>query len=520
MRWTIGRRLAAIGALSIVAVVTVGTIGWTQALGSKARADRAFNVAKALTATIDAQHTASVVLADAGLLATEHMAGATRGELIEELTEHANELREHLDVIRSVTLDESYAADLATVVPTIDAILTDATEIASSTAVLSVDDLGEVRAHWEDFDERSEAIKTVLIERTERDVAAARSAASRAVLVLALTTVVSAIVVWLVSALAARAIAAPIGATKALLQRVAAGDLTGRLTVRTDDDLGQMATAVNGTIERVGGAMGRIATDAAAITSAADRLTAVSQQVSSGAERVSDQTGAASTSATQVSEDVQAIASGADEMQASISEIARSATAATGIVGNAVAAAEGANRTVAKLSGSSDQIGQVAKVIAAIAEQTNLLALNATIEAARAGEMGKGFAVVAGEVKDLAAETARATEDIGRQIAALQGDSAEVAHVIETISGTINQIADISQSIASAVEEQSTSTSEIGTRVTRAADRTVDIAHRVESVAGTSREASAAAGQTRQAAEELAATASSLQAVVAQFRVT
>jgi methyl-accepting chemotaxis protein len=520
MRWTIGRRLAAIGALSITVAMTVGTIGWTQALGSKTRADRAFTVAKALTATIDAQHTASVVLADAGLLATKDLAGDERTEIIEELTEHADELREHLEVIRGVDIGDQYAADLAALVPTIEAILVDAATVAGSTGILPVSDLDAVRTHWEDFDERSDAIKTTLTERTEGDVAAARSSASRAVLVLVLVTLGSGLVIGLFSALAARAIARPIRATRDLLQRVAAGDLTGRLVVRGDDDLGEMAVALNGTVERVGTAVGRIAADADAITSAANRLTAVSRQVSSGAEQVTDQTTAASTSANQVSEDVQAIATGADEMQESISEIARNAMSATDIVGNAVAAAGGANQTVAKLSGSSDQIGQVAKVIAAIAEQTNLLALNATIEAARAGEMGKGFAVVAGEVKDLAAETARATEDIGRQIAALQGDSGEVAAVIERISGTINQIADISQVIASAVEEQSASTTEIGVRVTRAADRTVDIARRVDAVADTSREASAAAGQTREAAEELAATAASLQAVIAQFRVS
>ena len=161
----------------------------------------------------------------------------------------------------------------------------------------------------------------------------------------------------------------------------------------------------------------------------------------------------------------------------------------------AVSTADDANRTVNKLAESSQQIGQVARVIAAIAEQTNLLALNASIEAARAGEMGKGFAVVAGEVKDLAAETARATENISRQIASPQADSTDAGMAIGGISTTVNQI-------ACAVEDQSTATGGISDRVDQATGGTTEIARRVETLTGTSRETSTAAGQTMQAAED------------------
>jgi methyl-accepting chemotaxis protein len=510
--------MTAVGVLSIIAALAVGTIGLSQSLDAGGRADRAFVVAQTLAITIDAQHTASVVLADAGALAIP-LDDGSRGEIVDEMTEHAGELRDQLEFLRRVRLDGQFSSHLAGFAPTIEAILADAARLADSSGVVPQPEVDTVRQHWNDFDEQSDAVKTMLGEQASAEVAGARSAARRTIVVLLLVTIGSVLSVALVSGLVARAITAPIRAVQTLLIRVAAGDFTGRVAAHSDDDLGQMARALNSTVERVGQAVGHIAKDATALTSAAQRLTAVSRQVSSGAEQVTSQSAAASGSATQVSDDVQAIAAGADQMQASIGEIARNAMAATDIVASAVTAAEGATQTVGKLSGSSDQIGQVAKVIAAIAEQTNLLALNATIEAARAGEMGKGFAVVAGEVKDLAAETARATEDIGRQITALQDDSAEVASVIAGISATINQIADIQQVISSAVEEQSASTTEIGIRVTRAADRTVDIAHRVDAVTATSKEASAAAGQTQQSAEELAATAASLQSVIAQFRV-
>ncbi len=176
-----------------------------------------------------------------------------------------------------------------------------------------------------------------------------------------------------------------------------------------------------------------------------------------------------SAAAEQVSKSVQTVAASAEEMTASIKEIARNAHEAARVATSAVRVAEVTSGTISKLGDSSIEIGKVIKVITSIAEQTNLLALNATIEAARAGEAGKGFAVVANEVKELAKETAKATEDISRKIDAIQGDTTEAVKAIKEIRGIIGQVNDISTTIASAVEEQTATTNEIGRNVAQAA---------------------------------------------------
>jgi methyl-accepting chemotaxis protein len=181
--------------------------------------------------------------------------------------------------------------------------------------------------------------------------------------------------------------------------------------------------------------------------------------------------------------------------------------------------AEETNHIVGKLGDSSIEIGQVIKVITSIAQQTNLLALNATIEAARAGEAGKGFAVVANEVKELAKQTAKATEDISRKIEAIQGDTKNAVGAISQISEVIKQVNDISNTIATAVEEQNATTNEMSRNVTEAAQGSSEIAKNISGVAEAARNTAQGANDSAKAAQSLAEMSTKLRELVSQFKL-
>ena len=224
--------------------------------------------------------------------------------------------------------------------------------------------------------------------------------------------------------------------------------------------------------------------------------------------------GVVSAAAEQVSKNVQTVATGTEEMGASIKEIAKSVQDAAKVAATAVRAAETTNATISKLGDSSAEIGKVIKVITSIAQQTNLLALNATIEAARAGEAGKGFAVVANEVKELAKETAKATEYISQKIEAIQSETKMAVDAIAEIGTVINKISDYQNTIASAVEEQTATTNEISRNVTEAARGSTEIAQNITGVATSARSTSAGAHDTQKAAGELSRMAAELQSIV------
>jgi methyl-accepting chemotaxis protein len=304
-----------------------------------------------------------------------------------------------------------------------------------------------------------------------------------------------------------------------VLQLMAANDYTSRVQGAYQGVFAEVGKATNKTADTLRGSMETLGQNVQALSSAAEELTATSQQMSANAEETSTQATVVTKASEQVNKNLQTVATGTEEMGASIKEIAKNATESAKVATAAVKVAETTTATVAKLGESSIEIGQVIKVITSIAQQTNLLALNATIEAARAGEAGKGFAVVANEVKELAKETAKATEDISRKIEAIQGDTKAAVDAIASISGIINQVNDISNTIATAVEEQNATTNEMARNVSEAAHGSGEITQNISGVAEAAASTTRGANDTQKAAQQLVETSKVLSDLVGQFNI-
>jgi methyl-accepting chemotaxis protein len=317
----------------------------------------------------------------------------------------------------------------------------------------------------------------------------------------------------------ARSITRPMADAVSVFAAVSDGDLTQRLDTASKDGLGELGSYANLALARMGETMAAVSRSAAELAATSDRVGQASDRIAGNAQESSAQADVVSVAAAEVSRSVQTVAAGSEEMGASIREIAQSASEAAQVANRAVAAAETTNVTVSRLGDSSREIGDVVKVISSIAEQTNLLALNATIEAARAGEVGKGFAVVANEVKELAQETARATEDIARRVEAIQADTAGAIGAIEEVSSVIGRINDYQTTIASAVEEQTATTAEMDRNVSEASTGSDNIATSISGVAAAALSTTESVAESQQAAVELADVSNRLQQLTSQFRV-
>lgn len=312
----------------------------------------------------------------------------------------------------------------------------------------------------------------------------------------------------------------PLRGAADLAKHLAKGDLTYRLEENSRDEIGKFRHGLNRVAEGAEIIVRNISEQSTQLGEVSRDFDNLSRELKENAEDTSQRATMVSSAAEQVSTNIQAVAAATEEMNASILEIASSASSAARVAGAGVEKAEMTNETVARLSRSSSEVGKVVEVIQRIAAQTHLLALNATIEAARAGDAGKGFAVVAAEVKELANQTAHATDEIDQRVGAIVEDASSAVDVVSTISSLILEINEIQNTIAGAVEEQSSTTAEIGRMVSEAARGGLEIAEGIAAVAAAAESTANGANLSDDAARQLREASQELGQLIDNFRLS
>ncbi len=384
-------------------------------------------------------------------------------------------------------------------------------------------------------------------ERIDFRFKQAKANASLSKLIFIIISTISGLLSLLLGIIITRSIIKPLSLGVGFANAMANGDLTQKLDIEQKDEMGQLANSLNNMAENLKDKFKEISSSSTNVASASEELSAVSNEIAASAEEMTSQSNTVSSAteqsvanvnnisaaAEQMSSGVNTVATAIEEMSSSLNEVAKNCIKESQIATNANNQAKSTREEMERLGVSSKEIGKVIEVINDIADQTNLLALNATIEAASAGEAGKGFAVVANEVKELAKQTAQATEQISSQIEDMQNNTTTVVKAIEDITKIIEEINEISHTIVSAVEEQSATINEIAKNVGGASSAATEISRNVgESARGLSEVSSNILGVSKaasdtatgvqnikQSSQELAKLAIGLQKIVGQFKV-
>jgi methyl-accepting chemotaxis protein len=315
-----------------------------------------------------------------------------------------------------------------------------------------------------------------------------------------------------------RVITVPLRRTVTVLKNLAEGKLDQKVEVDSRDEVGEMSLALRTALGSLSTAMREIGEASQVVASSSEEFRAVSGELSTASESVATIADETSGAAQDLSDTVQSATTSAGQMTESIAEISRSASQAMVIAGEAVEVAQDTSRIVGRLGTASDRISEIVKSIETIAEQTNLLSLNATIEAARSGEAGKGFAVVAGEVKELAGETANATQNVTALVTEIQSETKNAVESMERISAVIGRINSAQSTIAGAVEEQTAVTGQIVRNMAEATSGAGVISENVDKLTGQAAQTQNGATQTENSAAELACIAGNLNELVQRFR--
>ena len=518
----VGQKLAALGAAGLIAAGVIGTIAYVDVRQIKHETDvaDALSEVSAEFGRLDKMIIQVQVTQRDELLATDDAARKAAMDELTALTSAAERIWTRVGAL-------DVPADVATQLDTVrDTYATYLSEAAAQMPVLAPIDPSTPAAGvaLQRERERGDAVATV-IDATREDlgdqVSAAQAATNGKIADVQQTVLIvgaGALIVLLgIALLVTRSIIGPLAKIVEALQAVAGRRLDVHIDVHGKDEIGQMADALRQALAAIRETIAALAGNATTLAAASEELTAVSTQLGGSAEETSTQAGVVSTTAGEVSAHVQTMSAATEEMTVAINEIARSAANAATVATTAVHTAGQTSEAVAQLGQASAEIGEILKLITGIAAQTNLLALNATIEAARAGDAGKGFAVVASEVKDLAQETAQATDSITAKITAIQQTTEHATTAIGQITTVVNEISSIQNTIAAAVEEQSATASEISRSVSEVAEGARQIAENITGVASSATSTSQGAVSTQQSAVDLSRMAGEVDQLAASF---
>ncbi|MFY9689733.1 MAG: methyl-accepting chemotaxis protein [Candidatus Acidiferrales bacterium] len=518
MHLTISKKLYGLGLLGLVFTLAVGVTGVWGISQTAAGIDAVASTSSVIRNHIEASMFIDWTRTDVSKMLTA--SGDAQDAAASELANHLKLLNDRLNAALSFAHDPDTRATLEKEAALAAQYTGNASRISDLRAkpAQATQFLGPFLQGYQDLRNMMDATNDSLQAASKKTQARAEGVVSRSRITIIVFCIASSVLLLAIAFVIAHQINRRLAEIIRKLKFLAEGDLTQQVADEHHDELAEIAHSFNGSMEKFRGTIARVASSAEGVMAAVDGLREVSQLMSATSEQTTSQATIVSHNTSKVTETLQTVATSTEEMNSSIQEIAKSVGQAARVSNEAMQIATSTNKTVSKLGDASSEIGAVIKVITSIAQQTNLLALNATIEAARAGEAGKGFAVVANEVKELAKQTAKATEDISHKIEAIQLSTAESVDAISKIGEIIVQINEISRTVSHSVDEQNTTTNQIARNISDGARGSSEIASNISGVAQAAESTSRGAQDVQKATDGLKEMSVHLRQLVGQFK--